>query len=348
MSAASLFSLARPVLMALDPERAHDLTIAALRALPAPAAAPDDPRLAVSAFGLRFPNPIGLAAGFDKNAEAYAGLFRLGFGFVEVGSLTPRAQEGNPKPRLFRLPADQGVINRFGFNNRGHEDALTRLAGRPRLAGPLGVNVGANKETLDRAADYALGITRFAAHADYFTLNVSSPNTPGLRDLQQRAALDDLLARSIEARDRAAETGPRRPVLVKIAPDLALEGLDDVVAVCLARRVDGMIVSNTTISRPADLKDAAARETGGLSGRPLFELSTRMLAETWRRVGGQFPLVGVGGITTGEAALAKIRAGASLIQLYSGLIYRGPGLLDEIKRALLAAGPLSDLVGRDA
>lgn len=348
MIASLAFPLLRPFLFRLDPERAHDLTIAALARLPSGAAAPDDPALAVTAFGLRFSNPVGVAAGFDKNAEAFAALLRLGFGFVEVGSLTPKPQEGNPRPRLFRLPRDHAVINRFGFNNRGHDDALPRLSA-PRPPGILGVNVGANKDAADRAADYVRGIERFAAHADYFTLNVSSPNTPGLRDLQQRDMLDDLVARAAEARDRAAEAGTRRPILIKIAPDLTLTDLDDIVSVALKRRIDGMIVSNTTISRPRDLAETVlARETGGLSGRPLFDPSTRILSETYRRVGGRIPLIGVGGIDSGERALAKIRAGATLIQIYTGLVYRGPALLDEIKATLRRAGPLDTLIGADA
>jgi dihydroorotate dehydrogenase len=327
------FALARPFLQALDPERAHDLTLRALR-LPFPAAPADDPALAVEAFGLRFPNPVGIAAGFDKNAVAVDGLFRLGFGFVEIGSLTPRAQEGNPRPRLFRLPADAGVINRFGFNNLGHGPALARLAARTG-GGIVGVNVGANKDSEDKAADYALGIRTFAGVASYFTLNVSSPNTPGLRDLQKREALDDLVARAIEARDEASRDHPRRPLLLKIAPDLTLAELDDIVAVALARGLDGMIVSNTTVSRPQSLRDQiVARQTGGLSGVPLFDLSTRILAETARRVERRFPLVGVGGIDSPKAARTKLAAGATLVQLYSALVYKGPWLVREIKRGL--------------
>ena len=328
------FALARPLLHALDPERAHDITLKALATLPFPAAPKDDPSLAVEAFGLRFPNPVGIAAGFDKNAVAVDGLFRLGFGFVEVGSLTPRAQEGNPRPRLFRLPADQGVINRFGFNNLGHGPALARLSAR-KGGGIVGVNVGANKDSADKAADYALGIRTFAGVASYFTLNVSSPNTPGLRDLQKKEALDDLVARAVEARDEATRTHPRRPLLLKIAPDVSLTELDDIVAVALARGLDGMIVSNTTIGRPESLREqVVARETGGLSGAPLFDLSTRILAETARRVEKRFPLIGVGGIDSARAAKAKLAAGATLVQLYSALVYKGPGLVWEIKRGL--------------
>ena len=328
----ALWPLARLLLHALDPERAHDLTLRALAALPLAAPAPDDPRLAVEAFGLRFPNPVGLAAGFDKDGAIAHKAGALGFGFVEVGTLTPRPQPGNPRPRLFRLPEEQAVINRFGFNNRGHAHALAHL----RKGGAvLGVNVGANKNAADRVADYVAGIGAFAGLADYLTINVSSPNTPGLRDLQKPEALDDLLARVLDARDAAAA---RKPVLLKIAPDLSLADLDGIVGIARKRRIDGMIVSNTTIARPAAI--AAHRrggEAGGLSGRPLFALSTRMLAATFLRVERQFPLIGVGGVDSAEAAWTKIEAGASLVQLYSALVYAGPGLVGEIKRGARAA-----------
>ena len=329
---AAFFPLIRPLLFRMDPERAHERTLAALRTLallPMPA---DQPRLAVRAFGLDFPNPVGVAAGFDKNGEVVDPLFRLGFGFVEVGSITPRPQQGNPRPRLFRLPADEGVINRFGFNNDGHQAVLARLAAR-KGRGILGVNVGANKDSDDKAADYAAGIVAFASVASYFTLNISSPNTPGLRDLQKREALDDLLARVVETRDEVSLTGARRPLLLKIAPDLTPYELDDIIDVALNRGIDGMIVSNTTVSRPASLKDQkVAGESGGLSGAPLFDLSTRILAEVSRRVAGKFPLIGVGGIHSAATARAKLEAGATLVQLYSSLIYKGPGLVAEIKR----------------
>lgn len=345
--------LVRPLLLELDPELAHRATIAALKLAPAPPAPADDPRLAVEAFGLKFPNPIGMAAGYDKNAEVPDALLSMGFGFVEVGTLTPRAQPGNPRPRAFRLPEDGALINRFGFNNDGHRAAHRRLSAR-RRRGIVGVNVGANKDAADRAADYAAGVAAFADVADYFTVNVSSPNTPGLRDLQQAQALDDLLARALAARDAAAGRHGRKPVLLKIAPDLDEAGLDDVVRVARGRGVDGMIVSNTTIARPATLRGARAGEAGGLSGRPLFAPSTRMLARTFLRVEGQFPLIGVGGIDSPETALAKIEAGASLIQIYSGLVYQGVGLLGRIKAALAvrvteagAAGPAA-LAGRRA
>lgn len=342
----ALWPFARPLLGALDPELAHNLTLRALATGPLPPPVADDPRLAVEAFGLRFPNPVGLAAGFDKNGLIAHRAHLLGFGFAEVGTLTPLPQPGNPKPRLFRLPGVEGVINRFGFNNDGHEAARRGLRKGEAV---LGVNVGANKDAADRIADYVAGIRAFIEIADYFTINVSSPNTPGLRDLQKREALSELLGRVLDARDAKADAFGRKPVLLKIAPDVTPSELDDIVAVARARKVDGMIVSNTTISRPtAVAAERHAGETGGLSGRPLFDLSTRMLAATFQRVDGQFPLIGVGGIDSADAAIAKIEAGATLVQLYSALVFKGPGLIDEIKRALLAKGDLSGLVGRNA
>jgi dihydroorotate dehydrogenase len=337
--------LVRAGLHRLDPERAHDLTLAMLRRVPLPAPAPDDPSLAVEAFGLRFPNPIGLAAGFDKNGVIAHKLAALGFGFAEIGTLTPWPQAGNPKPRLFRLAQDRAVINRFGFNNAGHLHVVQAL--RP-AACVLGVNIGANKDATDRVSDYVGGIHAFAGTADYFTINVSSPNTPNLRDLQKPEALDDLLARVLDARDTlAGETG-RKPVLLKIAPDLSRDDLDGIVRVARARGIDGMIVSNTTITRPGAIAARrAGLEAGGLSGRPLFDLSTRMLAATFLRVERQFPLVGVGGIEDAATALAKIEAGASLVQLYSALVFQGPGLVGAIKRGL-AGKPLAALVGSKA
>jgi dihydroorotate dehydrogenase len=329
-------SFALPLLHAIDAERAHNLTILGLERLPLPPAPAEDESLGQNIFGLDFPNPIGMAAGFDKDARVPDALLHLGFGFTEVGTLTPRPQPGNAKPRLFRLHRDRGVVNRFGFNNGGHAVAHERLAARSANGGVVGVNIGANKDSADRAADYVAGIEAFADVASFFTVNISSPNTPGLRDLQQASALDDLLARVIEARDAMAETEPRRPVLLKIAPDVTLADLDDIVRVARTRGVDGMIVSNTTISRPESLRDEARRETGGLSGAPLFALSTRMLAQTFVRVDGQFPLIGVGGVDSPEAAWAKIEAGASLVQLYSALVYEGLGLIDRIKRGLVA------------
>lgn len=346
---------ARPLLRVMDPEDAHGLALRALKLTPLSKPVADDARLTVRAFGLTFPNPVGLAAGFDKHAEVPDALLRAGFGFVEVGTVTPRPQPGNPRPRLFRLSADEAVINRYGFNSAGEAPVLARLAARAARGGIVGLNIGANKATEDRGADYVQLIEACAPVVGYFTVNISSPNTPGLRDLQQAAALDDLLARVVAARDRVSLRAGDTPVLVKIAPDLSLAELDDVVAVTRRRTVDGMIVGNTTVRRPRALRERKlAEEAGGLSGRPLFALSTRMLAETFVRVEGQFPLIGVGGIDSGRAALAKMRAGANLIQLYSALVFRGLPLIGEIKQALLAAlergeaRTLADLVGADA
>jgi len=347
------FSL--PLLRWFDPEDAHRLAIHGLKFLPPTRSGPDDQKLAVRAFGLNFPNPIGMAAGFDKNAEVPDALLRLGFGFVEVGTVTPKPQGGNPRPRLFRLERDEAVINRFGFNSDGAEAVLRRLAVRAHFGGIVGVNIGANKDSTDRTADYVRLIETFAPVASYFTVNVSSPNTPGLRNLQQAEMLDDLLARAIDARERVRKNAGDSPVLLKIAPDLSLSELDDVVQIARSRRVDGMIVSNTTLARPSTLREQnRARESGGLSGRPLFRLSTRMVAETYVRVEGAFPLVGVGGIDSGGAALTKIRAGASLIQVYSALVYKGLGLVEDIKNDLAATllrtgrDSLSEIVGADA
>jgi dihydroorotate dehydrogenase len=347
--------LAMPLLHALEPEDAHRLAIRMLQFTPLPRGAPDDARLAVRAFGLNFGNPIGVAAGFDKHGEVPDALLRLGFGFVEVGTVTPLPQPGNPRPRLFRLDADCGVINRLGFNSEGAAAVLARLAARSNSGGIVGLNIGANKDAPDRILDYVGLIERFAPVASYVTINISSPNTPGLRNMQQAAVLDDLLARVIDARERVALRSGPTPVLLKIAPDLSLPDLDDVVGIARSRRVDGMIVGNTTITRPATLHETAvAKEAGGLSGRPLLSLANRMLAETFVRVEGVFPLVGAGGIDSGQSALAKIRAGATLIQVYSGLVFRGLGLLDEIKKTLAGAldrdrmDDLRDYVGADA
>ena len=347
--------LSRPLLRAIDAEDAHALAVKALRFMPL-GKAPRDPReLGVRAFGLNFPNPLGIAAGFDKNAQVPDALLRLGFGFVEIGTVTLRPQEGNPRPRVFRLVADEAVINRLGFNNEGRSAVLARLAARANLGGIVGVNIGANRDAADRTGDYVKLIEAFAAVAGYFVVNVSSPNTPGLRNLQQAEALDELLARAIEARDRMLPQAGPTPLLLKIAPDLTLAELDDVVGVARKRRVDGMIVGNTTISRPASLRERdRAREQGGLSGRPLFKLATRMLAETFVRAEGAFPLIGAGGIDSGATAIAKIKAGASLLQLYTGLVFHGIGLIAEIKSDLLAAlkrghrDSLASMVGTDA
>jgi dihydroorotate dehydrogenase len=326
---AALAALARPLLFALDPERAHRLAISALALAPSAPPAPD-PRLTIDAFGLSFPNPIGMAAGFDKNAEAPDGLLGFGFGFVEVGTLTPLPQPGNPLPRLFRLPRDQALINRLGFNNQGYVVAQARLTARS-AHGIVGVNIGANKASRDRIEDYAKGVAAFSDVASYFTVNISSPNTPGLRDLQEREALDRLVARVLEARETSAH---RRPILVKIAPDIDLATLDGIVSVARTRGVDGMVVSNTTIARPPSLVEPAAKEAGGLSGRPLFQASTKLLAQTYRRVEGAFPLIGCGGVENADTAYAKIQAGATLVQLYTALIYRGPAVVADILSSL--------------
>ena len=348
-----LARLAQPLLLALDPEVAHGVALRALKAGLVPRSGPDDPRLGVSVLGLDFPNPFGTAAGFDKNAEATDAALEAGFGFVEVGAVTPRPQSGNPRPRMFRLIAERAVINRLGFNNEGLEAVRQRLAHR-RRGGIVGVNLGANRDSADKGADMQALIEALAPHADYFTVNVSSPNTPGLRDLQRREALEELLERVLGTRDRLAGAGPRRPVLVKIAPDLDEAGFADIVDAVRAMRPDGLVVSNTTVSRKGLRNARLARESGGLSGRPLFRPSTRLLARARLALGPGFPLIGVGGIDSGEAAWAKIKAGADLVQLYTGLIYEGVGLLSEMKQFVLERldaeghGSLAQAVGTDA
>jgi dihydroorotate dehydrogenase len=346
----ALYGFGQALLLALDPERAHDVAVKSLElGLYPRQAAPDDPRLAQELWGLKFRNPLGMAAGFDKDARVWAPLLATGFGLVEVGTLTPKAQRGNPSPRIFRSARDGAIINRLGFNNEGQEAALARLPGRRN--GVVGVNIGANKDSEDRIADYVSGIARMSAVADYLTINISSPNTPGLRDLQAPEVLAALLARVEEARARSEK---RPPLLVKLAPDIADADLPAIVRVIEANGVDGIVVSNTTLSR-AGVKDASfAAETGGLSGRPLFVRATRMLARVYQLTEGRLPLIGVGGIDSGEAALAKIGAGASLLQLYTGLVFEGPKLIGEIKRALVEAmttakaESLARLIGRDA
>ena len=350
MSRAALaFPFARPLLHALDAETAHGLTIRALSAMPAGAAAAADPRLAVEAFGLSFPNPLGVAAGFDKNAEVPDAMLALGFGFTEIGTVTPKPQVGNPRPRLFRLPEDSAVINRMGFNNEGHAAALRRLEARRGRGGIVGVNIGANKDSADRIGDYVQGISRFTHVASYFTVNISSPNTPGLRGLQSRAELEQLLSR---LNDERARHEAQPPMLLKIAPDLREDELEDIAAACGGGAVDGIIVSNTTLSRDG-LRSGHAKEHGGLSGLPLLALSTRQLARMFVLTDGRIPLVGAGGVHDGASALMKIRAGASLVQLYSALVYQGPGLVIGILNHLAAeaarhGGSLASLRGRDA
>jgi dihydroorotate dehydrogenase len=327
-----------PALRLLPPETAHGLAIRSLRWGLAPSEwDADDPRLAVSALGLRFPNPVGLAAGFDKNAEAWRPARRLGFGLVEVGSVTPRPQPGNPRPRLFRLAQNRAIINRLGFNNLGVEAMVARLASRAtnKRNGVLGINLGKNKETVDAAADYEIGARRLGPLADYIVINVSSPNTPGLRALQGKAPLQELVARTHRALTEAC-AGKAPPLLLKIAPDLTDQDLEDIADVALQGELAGLIVTNTTIARPDGLDSRHAQEAGGLSGRPLFAPSTEILRRVYRLTQGKLPLIGVGGIASGADAYAKIRAGATLVQLYSALVYEGPGLVSRIKRDLVA------------
>ncbi|WP_295555670.1 quinone-dependent dihydroorotate dehydrogenase [uncultured Hyphomicrobium sp.] len=331
-----LAHLARPLLLALDPEAAHEMTLKALEfGLYPHCANTDETVLATSVLGLRFPNPIGIAAGFDKDARVADAVLGLGCGFAEVGTTTPKPQAGNAAPRVFRLVSERAVINRLGFNNKGHAAARAGLA-RRTARGIVGVNIGANKDSADRAGDYVAGIETFYDVASYFTVNISSPNTPGLRDLQAPEALDELLSRIMSARTaKIAANGVRRPVVVKLAPDIAEGTLGDVVATLLRHDIDGIAVSNTTLARPG-LSDRIAQEAGGLSGRPLFHRSTVMLARVFTATEGRVPLIGIGGIDSAETALAKIEAGASLLQLYTGLIYEGPGLIQRIAAHLAA------------
>jgi dihydroorotate dehydrogenase len=330
-----LYPLLRPLIFRLDAERAHLLSLAALERAPRRTPPRFDARLATRVAGLDFPSPIGLAAGYDKDARVPDAILGLGFGFVEVGTLTPRPQQGNPQPRLFRLVEDQAVINRMGFNNGGQDAAFARLAGRKRQ-GIVGVNVGANKDAEDRIADYAASVRMMAPVADYLTINVSSPNTPGLRALQEAAALDELLAGVMEAR---GEAGP--PVFLKVAPDLELNDIDAVSRVVIDRKVDALIVANTTISRPP-LSSQLAGEQGGLSGEPLRSLALQRLRDFRHATGGAVPLIAAGGIASAQDAYARIRAGASLVQLYSALVYHGPGLAKRIAKDLI---PLLDRDG---
>ena len=325
------FAMAYPLrsaLFALDAERAHRAAIRALALWGSLGTVfrSEMVETPVQLGGLTFPNRLGLAAGLDKDAEAIPGLFGLGFGAVEVGTLTPRPQGGNPRPRLFRLPEDEAVINRMGFNNGGIDAALARIARLGPRRGMLGINVGANKDSADRVADYALGVGKAAAHADYVTINVSSPNTPGLRDLQSRPALDELLAASDAARGRT-------PLFLKVAPDLDRAGLEGAIRAALDNRIDALIVSNTTISRPP-LRSAHAGETGGLSGKPLAPLARQKLADAAEIAAGALPLISAGGIDGPDEARRRIDAGATLVQLYSALVFKGPGLPRAIARAL--------------
>lgn len=320
--------LGRSLLFALDPETAHGLSIKALKCgMPPMRKAPADERLNVRLCGLDFPNPLGMAAGYDKNAEVPDALLGLGFGFAEIGTVTPLPQPGNPKPRIFRLTEDEAVINRLGFNNEGHDRCEQRLAARMGRPGIVGINIGANKDSADRIRDYELGVKRLARHASYLTVNISSPNTPGLRDMQARASLAELLARVVAARDEAV-VGPGRkpPLFLKIAPDLHQADLEDIAAEIRDNAIEGVIVSNTTILRLVSKSDAHATESGGLSGKPLFQRSTIALAKMRKLLGPECTIIGVGGVDSADTALEKIRAGADLVQLYTGMIYAGPTL----------------------
>jgi len=350
-----LFSIVGPLLRCLDPEAAHNMTVKALElGLAGRAPTRIRPRLAVSVMGMDLPNPLGLAAGFDKDARVPDRMLDLGFGFVEVGTVTPRPQSGNPRPRLFRLSEDQAVINRMGFNNQGMEVAAQRLEGRSPRRGVVGVNIGKNKTSEDAIADYRAAFSRLAPLADYMVVNVSSPNTPGLRDLQAIESLRPLLDALAEERACATGNTGNVPLVLKLAPDLASEDAVAAGRLSVEAGFDGLSISNTTIERPAALKSRHRGETGGLSGRPLMERSTRLVRDVYRELGGTMPIIGVGGIASADDAYRKIRAGASAVQLYSALVYQGPRLvlqiLDGLEQRLEADGysSLSHAVGVDA
>lgn len=350
----TLFGATQSMLHVLPPEVAHEVTIRALELGCYPRwHQPTSSRLQQTVWGLNFPNPLGIAAGFDKDARVVDAILAMGCGFAEAGTVTPRPQSGNPSPRIFRLPKEGAVINRLGFNNGGHDAALRRLMAR-RGGGIVGVNIGANKDSEDRARDYVAGIEKFYDVASYFMVNISSPNTPGLRELQSPEALDDLVGRVMDVRTRLIAQGkPRRPIIVKIAPDIAEEEIGRICERLVRHRVDGIAVSNTTLSR-FGVSGPVAKQGGGLSGRPLFNRSTAMLGRVYVATEGKIPLVGIGGIDSGERALTKIRAGATLIQLYTGLIFQGPMLLRDIlehlERACEAAqvSSISGLIGVEA
>ena len=343
-----LYSFVRPFIFALDAEKAHRLTIEGLRILPASCSADIDTRLSSTVAGLAFPGPVGLAPGFDKNAEVPSQMARFGFGFTEVGTVTPRPQTGNGKPRLFRLVEDRAVINRMGFNNEGADRVAERLANRVDNGLPLGINIGANKDSADRIADYADMTRTMVPLADYLTVNISSPNTPGLRALQDRGSLEALLDGVLEARGAHS-----CPVFLKLAPDLETGDVRDICEVALAKRLDALVISNTTITRPV-LGSRHAKESGGLSGAPLKRLALRQLKEFRSICGDAMPLIGVGGIENAADAYARIRAGASLVQIYSALVYHGPELAAKINAGLLKLmdrdgfAMLSDVIGADA
>jgi len=347
----SLFTILRPIIHALPPEVAHNLGLYALRGglLPARDTANSE-ALHTNAFGLTFKNPIGLAAGFDKNACAINALLKQGFGFVEAGTVTPKPQAGNPAPRVFRLARDAAIINRLGFNNRGLAEYARNFSCHQKTLGIAGANIGKNKDSSDAAADYVTCIKAVSATADYITINISSPNTQGLRELQKKDALGELLATLVETRNQSAK---RVPLILKVAPDLTMQEKEDIAAQVLAHCIDGMIISNTTLSRPDSLRSDKKREQGGLSGRPLFALSTSALADFYKLTGGKIPLIGVGGVGSAEDAYRKIKAGATLVQLYSALVYQGFGLVSDIKTGLSALlardgySHVSQAIGKD-
>jgi dihydroorotate dehydrogenase len=338
---AALFDLALPLVRLLPPETAHRVTVGALRLGLAPhRARPDPTSLRIRLWGKSFTNPIGLAAGFDKDAEVPDAMLRFGFGFVECGTVTPRPQPGNPRPRLFRLVEDEALINRLGFNNHGLAAAAARLRARRKRGGIVGANIGKNRDTADDIADYVQGVTALAPLADYLVVNVSSPNTPGLRELQRKSTVMALIERLLAARASVIPDNPP-PLLLKIAPDLSPADRADLAQAALASGIDGLVIANTTVARPPSLLSAQAHEPGGLSGRPLFTPSTALLAEIYRLTSGKLPIIGVGGIASGADAYEKVRAGASLVQLYTSLVYHGPGLVQRIKREL------AELLARD-
>jgi dihydroorotate dehydrogenase len=350
-----MHNIATKALRFIDPETAHRAAISGLKLGLGPRARADRwTRLKMKVAGLDLPNPIGLAAGFDKNCEAPDAMLAAGFGFVECGTVTPRPQAGNPRPRVFRLSSDRAVINRLGFNNDGLDAFVDRLDGRSHRPGVVGVNVGANKDSADRIGDYVLCMGRVWRHASYVTANISSPNTPGLRGLQERGALEELLGRLGEARASLQAAHGARPLFLKVAPDLDERAIEDISALAIAHGLDALIVSNTTLDRPRHLTADDREEAGGLSGQPLFQISTRILRQFSQALGAKLPLIGVGGVDSGATALAKIKAGASAVQLYSALVYEGPGLAARIAReldALLAAEGFSgvgEAVGAEA
>lgn len=333
-----LYELAKPFLHKIDPETAHRLTLKGLKALPACKPERDDAALNITLWNRSFPNPVGLAAGFDKNAEVIAPMFGFGFGFVEAGTVTPKAQEGNPRPRVFRSPADQAVINRMGFPNEG-VDAFRHhfesfLSHKPRPAGVVGINIGMNKDQTEPAKDYCALVRQLGPLADYLTVNISSPNTPGLRDLQKKENLLALLTQIMEERAKScAQDMP--PLLVKLAPDLTEEQQGEIAEAVLQAGIDGLILTNTTLDRPDTLAQPFGAERGGLSGAPVREKSLQVLRNFYALTGGKIPLIGVGGISSGEDAYDKIKAGASLVQLYTALVFKGPGMVKEIKQTLI-------------